>query len=59
MNFRSIKMPLDLSEHESLKTVTSSWLQNEVFTLIKDQKLQTRSASHSKNTAGSTEPTSS
>ena len=50
-------MPLDLSEHESLNTVTSQWLQNEVFKLIKDKKLQTRGASHSKTTA-STDPTS-
>lgn len=42
-------MPLDLTEHESLSTFTSSWLQDTVFKVVKEKRLNTRSASHSKS----------
>ena len=42
-------MPLDITEHSDLSTFTSAWLQNVIFKLVREKRLNTRSASHSKN----------
>ena len=45
----SIRVPLDLTEHESLATFTSQWLEDKIFKVVREKKLATRSASHSKS----------
>ena len=43
-------MPLDLTEHEpSLCTFTSQWLHDVIFKVVREKRLATRSASHSKS----------
>ena len=48
-NARAISIPLDLTEHENLSTFTSQWLQDMIFKVVREKKLATRSASHSKS----------
>ena len=45
----SVQVPLDLSEHETLQTFTSQWLQDKIFKVVREKRLATRSASHSKS----------
>ena len=47
--YRSLRVPLDLTEHENLSTFTSAWLQDVIFRVVREKKLATRSASHSKS----------
>lgn len=42
-------MPLDLTEHKTLITFTSTWLQDVIFKVAREKRLATRSASHSKS----------
>ena len=46
---RSLRVPLDLTEHENLSTFTSAWLQDVIFKVVREKRLATRSASHSKS----------
>lgn len=45
----SVRVPLDLSDHENLSTFTSAWLQECIFKVVREKRLATRSASHSKS----------
>ena len=42
-------MPIDLTEHEDLSTFTSTWLKEVIFKVVREKRLATRSASHSKS----------
>ena len=46
---RSLRVPIDLTEHESLATFTSAWLRDAIFCVVREKRLATRSACHSKS----------
>ena len=47
--YRSLRVPLDITEHADLTTFTSAWLKDVIFKVVREKRLNMRSASHSKD----------